>query len=135
MALAQDLMALGQNPWSAGRLATGGTGPVSIVAAGNSAATATQIMVGQFVVYVTSGTGGIAAPPVTGFNMNNVLIYDNYVIHNGTGGTITIYPPAGVTVNIGGSNITQGSPGTLASLRTVTLWTGPTSTQWFGLLN
>jgi len=133
MALAADLMGLGQGPAISSRVASGGTGPVTIVAAGNSAATATQIFAGQFVVYVTLGTGGVAAPAFS--DSGAVLIYDNYVIHNGTGGTITVYPPVGVTVNIGGTNITRASPGTLATLRTVSIWTGPTTTQWFGLLN
>ena len=133
MALAQDLMGLGQGPAVAARVATGGTGPVTIAAAGNSAATATQIMAGQFVVYVATGTGGVAAPPLG--STGAVLVYDQYVIHNGTGGTITVYPPPGITVNIGGTGFTQGSPGTLTTLRTLTIWTGPTATQWFGLLN
>ena len=133
MALAQDLMGLGTGPQVAVRVSTGGTGPVTIAAAAGGSAGATQIMAGQFVVYVNSGTGGVAAPPIG--STGAVLIYDNYVIHNGTGATITVYPPPGITVNIGGVSITQSSPGTLATLRTVQIWTGPTATQWFGLLN
>ena len=133
MALAADLMALGINPHEAARVASGGTGPTTIAAAAGGAAGATPIGGTQFVIYVSSGTGGLVAPPLGG--IGGPLVYDNFVIHNGTGATITIYPPPGVTVNIGGAAFVQATPDTLATLRTLQVWTGPTATQWFGLLN
>jgi hypothetical protein len=133
MALAQDLMGLGQAGPFAARVATGGVGPITMAASPGGLAGAAPIMGGQFVIFVNSGTGGIVAPSPGG--LTGPLVYDNVVIHNGTGSTITVYPPPGVTVNISGVAITQASPGTLATLRTITLWTGPTATQWFGLLN
>jgi hypothetical protein len=133
MALAQDLMGLGHSGPYAARAAVGGVGPVTMVATPGGAAGAAQIFGGQYVVFISGGTGGVIAPPAGG--LTGPLVYDNVVIHNGTGATVTIYPPVGVTVNISGVAVTQASPGTLPTLKTVTIWTGPTSTQWFGLLN
>jgi hypothetical protein len=135
MALAQDLMGLGESSLAAARMATGGTGPAIITAAGSSAATATSIFGTQFVSYVNAtATGQGVVLPVMG-GLSGCLIYDNFVVHNGFTANITVYPPTGVTINIGGSSVTQASPFALATLKTLTLWTGPTSTQWFGLSN
>lgn len=133
MALAQDLMGLGEAGERAARLAGGGTGPVTLTAAGTNAGTAAQIYGGQYVVYVNAGTGHVILPAPTGTADLKPLIYDNFVIHNGLTSSLTVWAPSGVTVNVGGSNFTNSTPFTLATLKTLTVWTGPTTTQWFGL--
>jgi hypothetical protein len=134
MALSQDLMGLGENPFAAARMATGGTGPVTMAAAGNgSAAQAAQINGTQFVAFISTGTGAVQLPALGG--IAGALIYDNFVVHNGTGATVSVYPPTGCTINIGGSNFTTAGGFALTTLRTVTLWSGPTASQWFGLSN
>jgi len=135
MALAQDLMGLGENPLAAARMAGGGSGPVTLACAGTNAATATQIGGTQFMVYVNSGpaAGGVQLPANGG--IGGPLIYDNFVVHNGLGTTMTVYPPTGVTLNVGGSNVTSANGFSLTTLKTLSIWTGPTTTQWFGLSN
>ena len=133
MALANDLMGLGESGKLASRLANGGTGPVSITASGTTAATATQIYGTQFVVYVnaTAGVQGVQFTAPGGDN--GALIYDDFVVHNGYTSSIYIYAPTGVTINVGGAGYTSALPFTLATLKTLTVYTGPTQTQWFGL--
>lgn len=135
MALANDLMGLGESGKLASRLANGGTGPVSITAAGSSATNATQIYGTQFVVYVnaTAGVQGVLLPSPGGDA--GPLIYDDYVIHNGYTSSIFVYAPSGTTINIGGAAYTNALPFSLATLKTLTIYTGPTQTQWFGLSN
>ena len=133
MALAQDLMGLGENPLASARMAVGGSGPVTVAAATGGAGSATAIGGTQFIVYVNSGSGGVLLPANGG--IGGPLIYDNFVIHNGLGTTLTVYPPTGTTVNVGGANFVQATPITVTTLKTLSLWTGPTSTQWFGLSN
>lgn len=133
MALAQDLMGLGESSLAAARMAGGGTGPVTAAAAPGGAGSATPIGGTQFMIYVNSGSGGVLLPANGG--IGGPLIYDNFIIHNGLGTTLTVYPPVGVTVNVGGSNFVQATPITVTTLRTISIWTGPTSTQWFGLSN
>ena len=72
MALANDLMGLGESGKLASRLANGGTGPVSITAAGTTAATATQIYGTQFVVYVNA-TAGVQGVQFTAPGGDNVF--------------------------------------------------------------
>ena len=135
MALAQDLMGLGESSFAAARMATGGTGPATVAAAGSAVASATQIFGTQFVSFVTNTTTGQGVVlPVMG-GLTGCLIYDNFVIHNGGTNAITVYPPTGVTINIGGTNVANPNGFSLTTLKTLTLWTGPTSTQWFGLSN
>jgi len=135
MALAQDLMGLGESSLAAARMASGGTGPATLAAAGTNAATAAAIFGTQFVVYVTNTATnqGVIMPAMGG--LSGCLIYDNFVIHNGGSNTITVYPPTGTTINIGGTNVASPSGFSLTTLKTLTVWTGPTSTQWFGLSN
>jgi hypothetical protein len=133
MSLAQDLMGLGENPIVASRLASGGVGPVSITAVGTSLATAIQIYGSQYITTVTaiSGGGCVALPAITG--QNTPLIYDDFVLHNASTGSLTVFPNTGVTVNIGGVAYVTANPFTLTTLKTLSFWTGPTTTQWFGL--
>ena len=146
MALAQDLMGLGENPLVAARLASGGVGPVSITVTGTTttgvgAAAQTPIFGEQYIVSITaiSGGGVLILPASTGTADSKPLIYDDFVIHNATTGSLTVMPPAGVTLNVGGTaylGIIGGNapnPFTLATLKTLSFWTGPTTTQWFGL--
>lgn len=133
MALAQDLMGLGTPAQAAARLASGGAGPVSITAAGTSSTTATKIYGTQYVTTVTAISGGGCLVLPAGSGENAPLIYDDFVIHNSTSGSLTIYPNTGVTVNVGGTAYVTANPFTLATLKTLSIWTGPTTTQWFGL--
>ena len=146
MSLAQDLMGLGENPIVAARLASGGIGPVSITVTGTTttgvgAAAQTPIYGTQYIVSITaiSGGGVLILPSATGTNENKPLIYDDYVIHNATTGSLTVMPPAGTTIHIGGVaylgiiGANAPNPFTLATLKTLTFWTGPTTTGWFGL--
>lgn len=133
MTLASDLMGLGENPIVAQRLANGGTGPVSITVTGTGSASATAIYGTQFVVSVSAISGGGAIGLPSPSSATAPLIYDDFVLHNATTGSLTVYPPSGVTVNIGGTAYVQTNPFTLATLKTLTWWTGPTTTQWFGL--
>ena len=104
MALAQDLMGLGENPNAAAHLANGGVGPVSMTVTGTTGTTAgaTQIYGQQYVtsILTVSGGGWLMLPSPTG--VNPPYIYDDYVSHNATGGSVTVSPPPGVTINIGG---------------------------------
>ena len=133
MALAQDLMGLGESSLAAARMATGGSGPTTITAATGGVGSATAIGGTQFVVFVNSGSGGVLLP--ANGSIGGPLMYDNFVIHNGLGSTLTVYPPTGVTINVGGANFVQATPVTVATLKTLSLWTGPSATQWFGLSN
>lgn len=134
MALAQDLMGLGLPSQLAARMANGGTGPVTLTAAGTNAATAAALLAEDYIVYVNAGSGGVLLPnPKPASGADGPLIYDDYVIHNALGGNLLVYAPSGTTINIGGASYTNAAPFTLATLKTITLYTGPTSTQWFGL--
>ena len=146
MSLAQDLMGLGENPIVAARLASGGIGPVSITVTGTTttgvgSAAQTPIYGSQYITSITaiSGGGVLILPSPTATGGQAPLIYDDFVIHNATGGSLTVMPPGGVTLNIGGAaylgiiGTNAPNPFTLATLKTLTFWTGPTTTQWFGL--
>lgn len=132
--LAQDLLGLGIPGPVAARLANGGSGPTQTTATAGGAGGAALINAEQYVVFISAGTGGVILPsPITATGKEGPLIYDDYVIHNGIAPTVTVYPPVGVTMNIGGIAYTQGAPFALATLKTLTLYTGPTTTQWFGI--
>lgn len=128
MALAQDLMGLGVAPALAGRLADGG--PVTVTATGTGSANAAQIYGTQFVLAVT-GTGHVIMPSPS--SANGPLINDDFVINNSTTNSVTVWPPAGVTVSIGGHAYVATDPFTLVALKTLQIWTGPSTTLWFGL--
>ncbi len=132
MALATDLMGLGVAPRLASQLATGGVGPVSIAAAGSTAATATQIYGLQGFVAVTSGTGCVILPSPS--SQNGPAIADDFVIHNASGPILTVFAPAGVTINIGGAAYAGANPFSITTLKTAIVWSGPTTTLWCGLI-
>lgn len=119
-----NLMGLGLPAALAMRIANAGTGPVMIAATG-------QTLGGkQFLVYVGSGTGGVTLPKVGGSD-NAPEIGDDFVIHNGLSGSLTVAVQSGTTVNIGGS--ANATNFTLATKTTFTGWV-VSSTQWFGIV-
>jgi len=131
MTLSADLMGLGENPLMAARVANAGTGPLNVTVTASGAAPSAQVYGTQFVLAVTAGQGSLylpnpssATPPYSG---------DNFVIHNSTTNSVTVYPASGVTVNIGGVAYVTTNPFTLVALKTLTIWTAPTTSQWFGL--
>jgi hypothetical protein len=129
MAMATDLMGLGESAFMANRVANGGSGPITLAAKGSSIATAAQIQGSQYFTFIT-GSGWVVLPVPGG--VNGPLNADDFVIHNGTGGTITVIPPANSTINIGGQAFTQASVFSLTTLKTLTAYV-VSSTQWFGL--
>lgn len=129
MSIDLNLMGLGLPAPLAARIASGGTGPVTIAAKGTSTATATQIGGKQFVTFIGSGSGWVALPAVGGSDMAPEVA-DDFVIHNGLASSVTVGIPTGVTVNIGGSNLTAQF--TLTTATTFTGWVQST-TQWFGI--
>lgn len=131
MTVAETLMGLGMSPILAPEVANGGTGPLTITSTGTSAATAAKIYGDQSVCAVTAGTGALVLPSPTGTNPPNPA--DDFVIHNGLGPAVTVYAPAGVTINIGGAAYAGANPFTLTTLKTLIVWVAPTTTQWFGI--
>lgn len=130
MALAQELMGLGVPPQLASRIATAGAGPVTVAATGTGSVSAAKIYGTQYVVSVT-GAGHVIMPSPSAATAP--LISDSFVINNGTSDSVTVWPPAGVTVNIGGLAFGPTNPFTLVGLKTLQIWTGPTTTTWFGI--
>ena len=127
MSLDQNLMGLGMPAALAVRIASGGTGPI------NMAASAAGVTIGgkQFVTFVNSGSGKVNLPGVASSDMAPEIA-DDFVIHNGLGGNLTLVVPTGVTVNVAGAQYTSATPFTIASFHTLTLWVQST-TQWFGV--
>lgn len=121
MSLDQNLMGLGMPAALAMRLASGGTGPITT-------ASGVTIRGKQFITYVN--TSGTVTLPAVGGSDNAAEVADDFVIHNGTAGNVTVSIPSGVTVNIGGSALTSAF--TLTTFQTITMWVVST-TQWFGI--
>jgi hypothetical protein len=135
MSLDQNLMGLGMPPALAARIASGGTGPVSVTAAGTSATNATVIGGKQFVTYITcAGSGWVKLPAVGGSDMAAEIV-DDFVIHNAGPGAMTLVPQTSCTVNINGTQYIGAGANpqfTLAAFKTLTFY--PISaTQGFGL--
>lgn len=131
MSLASDLQGMGISPLLAGRQATAGIGPIAIVSAGTSFATATRIQAMQYLVSNstnnTVGGQGVSLPQVGGDN--GALIGDDFVINNAATGSMTVYCSTGVTISVAGSN--QASIG-LSSHTTLACYPIST-TQWIGV--
>lgn len=130
MALASDLMGFGMPAQLAGRIATGGTGPLTLVAIGSSYATATKILTEQGLVSITASgatTTGVSLPPVG--SDAGALLADDYVINNAGTSAITIYASTGVLLSMNGSN---NSTQPILSQTTVVMYPVST-TQWIGL--
>jgi hypothetical protein len=132
MTTAVDLMGLGVPPRLAAQLAEAGVGPVTLVPTGNSPATAAQVYGQQGFVAATSGTGAYILPSPSSANPPGLV--DDFIIHNATGPVLTVYAPAGVTINIGGAAYAGANPFSITTLKTAIIWTGPTTTLWCGLL-
>jgi hypothetical protein len=130
MSLDQNLMGLGLPGPLAQRIASGGTGPIAVTPKGSSYATSQLIGGKQFVTFVSgAATAAWVGLPVVGGDSGPDFC-DDFTIHNGNTGTLTVGIPAGVTVNIGGSASTGNF--TIAGLKTASLWVIST-TQWMGL--
>ena len=125
MTVAETLMGLGMSPILAPEVANGGTGPLTVTATGTSAATAAKIYGDQSVCAVTAGTGALVLPSPTGTNPPNPA--DDFTIHNALGPAVTVYAPAGVTINIGGAAYAGANPFTLTTLKTLIIWTATTA--------
>lgn len=135
MTLDVNLMGLGMPPALAARIASGGTGPVLATAKGSSAATAYQIMGKQFVTFINAAPiGGCIQLPAIGGSDMAAEIVDDFVIHNGLAGNVTVFAATGATVNIGGTAYTSAAPFTLVGLKTLTFY-GVSATQGFGMSN
>lgn len=131
MSVAETLMGLGMAPELATVVSNGGTGPLTVTSTGSSAATAAKIYGDQSVCAVTAGTGALVLPSPSATNPPNLA--DEFVIHNALGPAVTVYAPVGVTINIGGVAYLSTNPFTLTTLKTLIVWTAPTTTQWFGI--
>lgn len=128
MSLDLNLMGLGMTGPLAVRVATGGSGPVAITPKGSSYATSQLIGGKQFLTFASGaptaawlglpGVGGDQGPEVA----------DDFVIHNGNSGALTVAVGAGVTVNMKG---VQTSQFTIAGFSTAQVWV-VSATQWFG---
>jgi hypothetical protein len=126
MSLDQNLMGFGMTGELASRVATGGTGPIKIAAAGSSATTGTQIRARQFIVYINSGSGWVTLPSATEAG-------DPLHIGNGLASPVTVGIPTGQTVQLGGSFLTGNF--TLLSGKTADLFMVDGTTQWSGQSN
>ena len=128
MSLASDLMGLGIQPLLAARTATAGTGPLTIVAAGATFASATKIQCTQFLVSNTTGGGlSVALPPIGGDA--GAFLGDDFIINNASTASLNVFCSTGVTISVAGSN--QNSIA-LTSHQTLTAYPIST-TQWIGL--
>lgn len=125
MSLASDLVGMGVSPLLAARTATAGIGPIAVVSAGTSFATATKIQCCQFLISNTAN-GSVALPTVGGDN--GALIGDDYVI-NTQAASLNVFLSTGVTISVGASN--QAST-TMTSHSTMACYPIST-TQWIAV--
>lgn len=124
MSLDQNLMGLGMPAAQAVRIANGGTGPVSFAAS----ASAPTIGSRQNVIFVNSGSGKITLPTIGGSD-TAPEIADDFFIHNGLSGVLTVVIPSGVSVSLQASN--QTGSFTINTHQNVSLWV-VSATQWMG---
>jgi hypothetical protein len=128
MTMDVNLMGLGMPAALASRIASGGTGPVSIQAGTSGAPT--KLTGKQFVTFIAGpSTGGTVQLPALGGADHNAEVVDDFIIHNGTAGNVTVVAASGATVNINGAAYTSF---TLATLKTLTFYP-VTATQGFGM--
>jgi hypothetical protein len=131
MSIDQNLMGLGLPGPLAQRLASAGTGPIAITPKGSSYATSQLIGGKQYLTFATgAGTAAWLGLPVVGGD-NGPDIGDDFIIHNGNSGPLTVAVAAGVTVNMTGSQTNQF---TIAGFKTAQVWIAST-TQWVGSLS
>ena len=129
MTMASDLMGLGVSPLQAMKTATGGVGPLTILAAGTNFATGTKIGCSQYLVSCTNadGTRALSLPTIGGDN--GAFFADDFIINNATTGALNVYASTGVLISAQGTN---SSKQILSSHVTITLYPIST-TQWIGV--
>lgn len=129
MALASDLMGLGIQPLLAARTATAGVGPITMLAAGSTFATANRIQCTQFIVSVTNsdGTKGVSLPAVGGDT--GAFLADDFVINNAGSASLFVFVSSGVAISIAGSNTASTILTTHSTLTCYPIST----TQWVGI--
>ena|SRR5882672_1045866 len=104
--LASDLMGMGVSPLLAGRTATGGTGPLTIVPVGTSFASSTKIGATQFLV-TAGGAGGFAAglsiglPPIG--SDAGAFLADDYIINNQGTDSLVVRTSTSILISVNGS--------------------------------
>src|SRR5258706_5454932 len=103
MALAADLMGLGVSPLIAARTASGGIGPLTIVAAGSSFATAAKIQCTQFLVSNSTNGGLSVALPTVGGD-GGAFLGDDFLINNAASASLNVFCSSGVNISVGGTN-------------------------------
>lgn len=118
MALASDLMGLGVSPLQAARTATGGTGPLTITAAGSTYSGSTKLGCCQFVVTSNSATGTSVGLPVIGGD-NGVLLADDFCINNQGSSSLFIFASTGVLIS---GQTSLSSKQTIQQHQTATLY-------------
>jgi hypothetical protein len=132
MNLASDLMGLGVSPLIASRTSNGGSGPITITAAGTAFASATRLGCTQYFVTCTTagGSGGAAISlPVVGTD-NGALLADDFVVNNATATqSLTIFASSGVAISVGGTNTSS----TTVSVHTSMTLYPVSTTQWIGV--
>lgn len=128
MTMATDLQGLGVAPLIALRTSTGGNGPLTCSAVGNTFATATKLQAAQFVTSVLNSTASAAlALPTVG--ETGALLADDYVINNASTTSVNIIASTGVAISVGASNTNNT---VIAQHTTMTLYPIST-TQWIGV--
>jgi hypothetical protein len=131
MTLDANLMGLGMAPALAQRVASAGTGPIAITPKGSSYATSQLIGGKQYLTFATGApTASWLGLPVVGGDTGPDF-GDDFIIHNGNSGSMTVAVGTGVTVNMSGS---QTSQFTIAGFKTAQVWVIST-TQWMGSLS
>lgn len=130
MPLAQDLMGLGMPSQLALQVAVGGSGPLTITAAGSSFATATKILANQTLAVCTNAnsTLGVSLPTVG--SDAGALLGDQFIIANAnTTDCLKVFSSSGVVICVNGSNTSSTSAGVNTSLVLYPVST----TQWVGV--
>lgn len=131
MALSSDLMGLGMPPLLAAKIAQGGSGPLTITAAGTTYAGSTKINSEQSLVGCSNGNNTLSIGlPVVGGD-NGASIGDEYVIAN-TGTTDTVVLRSSTSVLISG-RAGQDSKFSLAPATAISIF--PLSTTLWAAVN
>lgn len=127
MTLAQDLMGLGMPANLALQVAVGGSGPLTIIAAGSAFSSSTKILANQTMVACTTAdsTKGIGLPTVGGDN--GCLLADEFTVGNVNGtDCLKVFASSGVTICTGGSNTSSTALGVNTTMTlypiSTTLW-------------
>lgn len=139
MALATDLIGLGEQPLVAIRTANGGSGPLTGSAKGTNYATSNVLDSSQYFVEitVTSSSGAFIGLPPIGSDAG-ALLGDTFVIINNSGSPISVGAPTSVTIfgSIGasGAGVAPATVVSISNASTYTFWP-VTTTLWAGKNN